>query len=92
MVQSEINPFVAIGVVVAPLPVILLVAMIPVLVSDVRFVAPADVAPVGTVFPVIPVVVVMVMRVVDANLNAGILRRGHDGTADCEGSCQKQPA
>jgi hypothetical protein len=39
----------------------LLVAMLPVLVGDIRIVAFPLVVPVGTVFTVIPVVIVMVM-------------------------------
>lgn len=68
----------------------LLVLVLPVLVRDIRVMAFLLVVPVSTVFAVIPVVVVMVMRVVDANLNSGILRRcGRDGTADCQGSRQE---
>jgi len=71
-----------------------LVAMLPVLVRDIRVMALLLVVPVGTVFTVIPVVVIMVMRVVHANLNVLFLcrRRGHDGTADCEGCRQEQSA
>jgi hypothetical protein len=94
LVQDEPYLLIVIRVAMAPVPVMLLVAMLPVLVRNVRVVALLLVVPIGTVFPVIPVVVVMVMRVVNANLNPGILRRGccHDGTADCEGSRQEQPA
>jgi len=93
VVQNEACLLIAIRVVVAPLPVIPLVAMIPMVVSDVPLVASVEIAPVGAVFAVIPVVVVVVMRVVDANLNSGILCRrcGHDGAAEREGSRQEQP-
>jgi hypothetical protein len=68
--------------------------MLPVLVGKISLVTFLLVMPVGTIFAVVPVVIVAVMRVVNANLNSSILRRGcgHDGTAEREGSRQKQPA
>jgi len=71
----------------------LLVVMFPVFVGKVLLVTFLLVMPVGAIFTVIPVVIVVMMRVVDANLNSGILRRrGRDGTGDCEGSRQEEPA
>jgi len=67
--------------------------MVAVFVGDVTLMPSVDVTPVGTVFAIIPVVVVMVMRVVDAKLNSGILRRrGHKWTAYCESCRQEEPA
>jgi len=84
---------ITIWVTVAPVPIMLLVLMLPVFVRDIRVMAFLLVVPVGTVFAVIPVVIIAMMRVIDANLNSGILRRrGHDGTADCEGRRQEKPA
>jgi hypothetical protein len=73
LVQDETYLLVVIRVTVAPVPVMLLVAVLPVLVGHIRVVASFLVVPVGAVFTVIPVVVVVVMRVVDANLNPGVL-------------------
>ncbi len=71
----------------------LLVVMFPVFVGKVLLVTFLLVMPVGAIFAIIPAVVVMVVRVVYANLNSGILRRrGRDGTGDCEGSRQEEPA
>jgi hypothetical protein len=94
LAQNETCVLIAIRVTMAPVPVMMLVPMLPVLVRNIRVMAFLLVVPVGTVFAVIPVVVVMVMRVVDANLDMGFLcrRRGHDGTADREGSRQKESA
>jgi hypothetical protein len=85
---------IAIRVAMAPVPVMLLVPMLPVLVRNIRVVAILLVVPVGTVFAVIPVVVVMVTRVVDANLVIGFLcrRPGHKGTAYGESRSQEEPA
>jgi hypothetical protein len=91
VVQKEAYLLIVIRVTVAVVPVMLLVAMLAVLVRNIRVVALLLVVPIGTVFAVIPVVVVVVMRVVDSNLNVLFLcrRRGGDGTADCEGCRQE---
>jgi hypothetical protein len=91
IVQKEAYLLIVIRVTVAVVPVMLLVAMLAVLVRNIRVVALLLVVPIGTVFAVIPVVVVVVMRVVDSNLNVLFLcrRRGDDGTADCEGCRQE---
>jgi len=92
VVHNEVRLLIAIRVVVAPLPVILLVLMLPMLVRNIRVMAFLLVVPIGTIFAVIPVVIVVVMRVVDANLNMLFLCRGREGTAYCQSCRQEQSA
>src|ERR1700739_749606 len=93
-IQNEICSLIVVRVRVAPVPVMLLVAVLAVFVGNIRIVAFLLVVPVGTVFTVIPVVIVVVMRVVDANLDMLFLRRcsGREGTANCQGCRQEQAA
>jgi hypothetical protein len=93
-IQNEICLLIVVRVTVAPVPVVLLVAVLPVLVRNIRVVAVLLVVPVGAVFTVIPIVVVVVMRVVNANLDVLFLRRrrGRHGTANCQSCRQEQPA
>ncbi|SRR6266852_1074613 len=84
---------ITIWVTMAPVPIMPMVLMLPALVGEIRLVAFVLVVPVGAVFTLIPIVVVAVVRVVVANLDVRFLsRRSHDGTADCKGSRQEQPA
>jgi hypothetical protein len=65
--------------VMAPVPVILLLFVVPRAVLVILLLSFCQVASVGAVFAFIPVVVVVVMRVLDSYLNARLRYcRGHD--------------
>lgn len=69
---------------VAPVPVIVLIRMFPMLVGKISLVAFVLVGPVCVILAVVPVVIVVVPRVVDTDLDMFIVgRRGSESGAAC---------
>ena len=89
--SSEMPSLIVIWMAVAPVPVIVLLFVVLFVVRAIILVPFYQIASVGIFFPVIPVVVVMVRRVIDSDLNAGLLGRcsGYDGSACRKGSRQE---
>src|ERR1700724_2355867 len=78
----------AIGMLVAPLPVVSLVSGSLVVVRAVISMAFLQVAPVCPIFAVIPIMIIAMVRIIDSQLNARILRarcchdrRGHKNSS-----------
>lgn len=75
---------------VAPVPVMVLVLMLPMLVSEVSLVPLVLVGSIGTVLAFVPVVIIVVPRVVNTDLLMSIVgRRGGCGGSACRKGCRQ---
>ena len=78
-------------VTVAPVPVMVLVFMFPMLVGKVVFMALVLVGPVSAVLALVPVVVIVVPGVVDSDLNMRIVRCcADDSGSACRKGCRQE--
>jgi hypothetical protein len=81
---SETPGLIVIWMTVAPVPVIVLIRMFPMLVGKISLVAFVLVGPVCVILAVVPVVIVVVPRIVDTDLDMFIVgRRGSESGAAC---------
>jgi hypothetical protein len=89
----EMPWLIVIWMTVAPVPVIVLIRMFPMLVGKISLVASVLVGPVCVVLAVVPVVIVVVPRVVDTDLDMFIVGRcsGKSGAACRKGSPDRNP-
>ena len=76
---------VLIGMGVAPVPILRLFFSVRLGVFVVISVVFDEKLSPGAILVVIPVVIVLVVSIVDANLNAGVLRRGHGQNREWRG-------
>ena len=76
----------------APIPVVLLDAIVLSLVLTIVPVPRREVTPVGAIFTVIPIVIIPMVPIIDADLDAAVLRfrAGHDGGWRSQGGNQQQ--
>jgi hypothetical protein len=89
---SVFVPLFAVGMLVAPFPVVPLVSGSLLVIRAVSPMMLYEIPPIRMIFAVIPIMVIAMVRIIDSNLNAPLLRTGscHDSCWHENSSCQQQ--